>query len=63
MFDNKIKRNKFLVSIGTGIAGFFLLRVLPFNIFPHKINSVKRTVIVRLDPHAVSRNKIGNTHV
>jgi hypothetical protein len=63
MLDKKIKRNKFFITAGAGIAGFFLLKTLPFSLFSKKSDSDKRAVSVKLDPHAVSRQKAGNINV
>jgi hypothetical protein len=63
MSDKKIKRNKFFVTAGTSVAGFFLLKAFPFSMFSKKGDSNKRGVSVKLNPHAVSRNKSGNGNV
>ena len=60
MFNKKIKRNKFFVFTGTGIAGFFLLRSFPLNLFSKRLDSNKKKVSVKLNPDAVSRQKTGN---
>jgi hypothetical protein len=63
MLDKKIKRNKFFLTTGTSIAGFFLLKTFPFSMFSKKdyINTEK--VTVKLDPHSISRQKAGNENV
>ena len=63
MLDKKIKRNKFFLAAGTGVAGFFLLRTFPFNLFSKKIDSNKKEISVKLNPNAVSRQKAGNGNV
>ena len=63
MLDKKIKRNKFFVTAGTSVAGFFLLKTFTFSMFSKKGDSNKRGVSVKLNPHAVSRNKSGNGNV
>jgi|CZKP01.1.fsa_nt_gi hypothetical protein len=63
MLDNKIKRNKFFLTAGIGVAGFFLLRTFPFNLFSKKGNANNKAVSVKLNPHAVSRQKAGNGNV
>ena len=63
MLDKKIKRNKFFLTAGTGIAGFFLLRTLPFSWFSQKLGSDKSKILVKLNPQAVSRQKTGNCNV
>ena len=60
MLDKKIKRNKFFLTAGTGVAGFFLLRTFPLNLFSKKGDINKKEVSVKLNPHAVSRQKAGN---
>jgi hypothetical protein len=63
MLDKKIKRNKFFLTAGTGVAGFFLLRTFPLNLFSKKDDINKKEVSVKLNPHAVSRQKAGNGNV
>jgi hypothetical protein len=63
MLDKKIKRNKFFFTFGTSIAGFFLLKSLPFNLVSFKSESGKSTISVKLNPHAISRQKAGNSDV
>ena len=63
MLDKKIKRNKFFLTAGTGVAGFFLLKTFPFSLFSKKGNSNKKGVSVKLNPHAVSREKTGAGNV
>jgi hypothetical protein len=60
MLDKKIKRNKFFINAGTGIAGFFLLKAFPLSLFSPKGDINKKEVSVKLNPHAVSRQKAGN---
>ena len=63
MLDKKIKRNKFFLTAGTGIVGFFLLKTFPFSMFSKKGDLDKKTFSVKLNPYAVSRQKIGNGNV
>lgn len=63
MLDKKIKRNKFFLTAGTSIAGFFFLRTLPFSLFSKKDIINKKEVSVKLNPHAVSRQKTGDGNV
>ena len=63
MLDKKIKRNKFFISAGAGIVGFFLFKTFPFNLFSHNGFSGKKNISVKLNPHAVSRRKTGNVNV
>ena len=60
MLDKKIKRNKFFLIAGTGVAGFFFLRTFPLNQFSKKGDINKKEVSVKLNPLAVSRQKAGN---
>ena len=63
MLDKKIKRNKFFLTAGTGIAGFLLLRTFPISLFSKKDDSNRKEVHVKLNPYAVSRKKAGNLNV
>jgi hypothetical protein len=63
MLDKKIKRNKFFLTAGTSVAGFFLLKTFPFSLFSKKDNINKKEFSVKLNPHAVSRQKAGNGNV
>lgn len=63
MLDKKIKRNKFFQTAGTGITGFFLLKTFPFSLFSFKGQANNKKILVRLNPHAISRQKAGNTDV
>jgi hypothetical protein len=63
MLNKKIKRNKFFITAGTGVAGFFLLKTFPLSLFSKKVESNKREVSVKLNPHAVSRQKTGDGNV
>jgi hypothetical protein len=63
MLDKKIKRNKFFLTTGTGITGFFLLKTFPFSLFPFNGHTNNNKMLVKMNPHAVGRNKAGNTNV
>ena len=63
MLYKKIKRKKFFITTGTGVAGFFLLKTFPFSLFSKKDVINKNEVSVKLNPHAVSRKKTGNGNV
>ena len=63
MVDNKIKRNKFFLTAGTGITGFFLLKTFPFSLFSFNGQTNNKKILVRLNPHAISRRKAGKTDV
>lgn len=65
IFQKKVERKKFFVSLGAGFMGYFVLRSFPFNLFGRKTNNknVKTgSVKVKLNPLAVSRNKIGGNN-
>jgi hypothetical protein len=63
MSDKKINRNKFFITAGTGIAGFFLLKTFPFSLFSKKDVTNKKEVSVKVNPQAVKRQKAGNGNV
>ena len=60
MLDKKLNRNRFLVTAGTGIAGFFLFKSFTFSILSKKVDPYKKEVLVKINPHSVSRQKVGN---
>jgi hypothetical protein len=59
VLDKKIKRQGFFITAGTGIAGFFLMRLVPFGSLLRKRNGNNEAVNVKLNPDAVSREKTG----
>jgi hypothetical protein len=63
MLNKKIKRNKFFITAGSGVAGFFLLKTFPLSLFSKKVESNKNEISVKLNPHAVSRQKTGDGNV
>jgi hypothetical protein len=63
MLDKKIKRNKFFLTAGTGITGLFLLKTFPFSLFSFNDKPNNKKILVRLNPHAISRQKPGNPDV
>jgi hypothetical protein len=63
LLDNKLKRNKFFVTAGTGIAGYFLLKTFPLSLFINKRNTKTQTISVKLNPDAVSRENAGVNNV
>jgi len=65
LFDKKLERKKFFISVGAGLAGFVLLKTFPFNLFAKnkiKFRESNRKIKVRINPLAVSRNKIGENN-
>ncbi len=68
-FDKKINRKKFFYSLGAGIAGYVVLRSLPFKLFRKKENlnsnkvENKKNSRVKINPLAVSRKNTGGKNV
>ena len=62
-FNFKIKRRKLFFSAGTGMAGYFLNKIFPFQLAGKHFNKSKSDVMVKLNPKAVSRNKTGKYNV
>ncbi len=65
IFQKKVERKKFFVSLGAGFMGYFVLRSFPFNLFGKKSlskNDKTGKVRVKINPLAVSRNKIGGNN-
>ncbi len=67
-FDKKMKRKNFFYSLGAGVAGYFVLRSLPFKLFSKKkisSNKVESKTNSRVKPNplAVSRKNIGGNNV
>ena len=66
-FNKMMKRKNFFFSLGAGVAGYFVLRSLPFKLFSKKINASKAdnktNSRVRVNPLAVSRKNIGGNNV
>jgi hypothetical protein len=63
LLDKKLKRNKFFVTAGTGIVGYFLLRTFPLSLFSKKGSTNGQQVSVKLNPDAVSRENTGAKNV
>lgn len=63
IFQKKLGRKKFVYSIGTAIAGYYIFKAFPFYLFNNKKNDnhAKNTqkVKIKINPLAVRRNKIG----
>lgn len=58
---NKISRKSFFIKSALAGTGFFILKSLPFRFFESENKKVK--MIVKINPLAVSRKKIGGTNV
>jgi hypothetical protein len=58
----KYKRRNFFLKAGAGTAGFFLIKAIPFNLFPGKSKNTEQ-VKVELNPLAVSRKQTGEKNV
>ena len=63
LFHKKLKRNKFFVTAGTGIAGYFLLRTFPLSLLLKKKQTDDLSVSIKLNPDAVSRENTGANNV
>ncbi|MHB8579725.1 MAG: hypothetical protein ACYDA4_07670 [Ignavibacteriaceae bacterium] len=65
LFDKKLERGKFFISLGAGLAGLFLFRLFPLKLlFKSKYNFKEKSqkIKVRINPLAVSRNKLGDNN-
>ncbi|MHB1686169.1 MAG: hypothetical protein ACYCVH_02170 [Ignavibacteriaceae bacterium] len=65
LFDKKSGRKKFFISLGAGLAGLLLLRAFPLNLFAKSKSNFKENsqkIKVRINPLAVSRNKLGDNN-
>lgn len=64
IINKKIHRKKFFISLGTGFAGFMLLKSFPFSFFNKKPSTLKENneIKVKINPLAVRRNKIGGNN-
>jgi hypothetical protein len=63
LLDKNLKRNKFFITAGTSIAGYFLIRTFPLSLFIKKRNTNDQRVSVKLNPYAVSRENTGTKNV
>ena len=63
IFQKKIERKKFVISLGTVMAALVFMRSAVYNLFfSKKQNTVaqkKKSIKVEPNPLAVSRNKLG----
>ncbi len=55
-----IKRKKFFRTLGTGLFGFVAVKLIPFSGLFSKSSAKIRTVKVKINPDAVSRDNNGN---
>ncbi len=66
IFQKKIKRKNFFLSLGIGVGSYFIMRSLPFKLFGKKFSKTKyvsdNNIKVRLNPSAVSRTKLGENN-
>jgi hypothetical protein len=68
ILQKKIRRKNFVYWLGTGLAGFLLLRPFTLKLFKnqsHKTetsNKGKEKIKLKINPLAVSRNKSGGIH-
>ena len=66
IFNKKIKRKNFFLSLGAFAGGYFLMRSLPFRIFGKRLikpkNISQNKIKIRINPSAVSRTKIGENN-
>ncbi|MBK7378187.1 MAG: hypothetical protein IPJ03_04160 [Ignavibacteriales bacterium] len=58
---NKISRKSFFIKSALAGTGLFIIKLFPFRIFRSEKKEGK--VIVKINPLAVSRKKIGGTNV
>ncbi len=67
IFQKKIKRKNFFISLGAGVGSYFLMRSLPFRLFGRKFMKTKtvsgNNIKIRINPSAVSRTKLGRNNV
>ncbi len=67
LVQNKIKRKRFFKSIGTAAAGYLVMKALPFGYLlvgkNTAIDENSPEQIVKINPLAVSRKKIGEEYV
>jgi hypothetical protein len=51
-----IKRKKFFTKLGTGLFGFVAVKLIPFSGLFSKSSAKSKTVKVKINPDAVSRD-------
>ncbi len=65
IFDKRLKRKNFFYSLGTGIAGYAVMKTFPFNFIGKRFfndRKEQQKVLVKINPLAVSRQKIGGNN-
>ena len=66
IFQKKIQRKNFFISLSIGIASFFIMKSLPFRFLGKKVtknNSLPENKIkIRINPSAISRTKLGENN-
>ena len=65
-FRRKIGRKNFFYSVGAGLAGYAVMKTFPFGLLSKKLFNSKKDsekISVKINPFAVSRNKIGGNNV
>ncbi|HUX60734.1 MAG TPA: hypothetical protein VMV32_05435 [Ignavibacteriaceae bacterium] len=65
LFIKKLERKDFFISAGVSLAGLFLIRMFPFNMLlkgKYKSKEKPFKAIVRINPLAISRNKLGDNN-
>ncbi len=65
LFVKKLERKDFFISAGVGLVGLFVMRMFPFNLLlnrKHKSKEKPLRATVRINPLAISRNKLGDNN-
>jgi len=58
-----MNRKKFFTAISLGAIGFTIFNSLPFSLFSKPNEKYKSQIKVKINPLAVSRNKVGGKNV
>ncbi len=65
IFQKNLNRKKFFSSLGAGLAGYVIMKSIPFNFIGKKLFNDKKEsekLLVKINPFAVSRQKIGGNN-
>jgi len=65
LFQKKYKRLNFFKSLGAGLAGYAVMRAIPFGSLGRSLFKDKKDaagVKIKINPLAVSRKKIGGNN-
>ena len=65
LLQKKIDRKNFFYSLGAGVAGYVAMKSFPFKYIGKKLFSNEENnnkVLVKINPFAVSRKKIGGNN-